>query len=210
MKRLFLFLLLLLPLLVSAQYDTIKHKFYTTIFDRQKHIPHLVEYKLTHAMLTCDERVERTNRFLPDPELPNETSLKKDYAGSGYDQGHNMPAEDNRCSVEGMEECFYYSNMFPQTPKLNRGVWKMLETQERKQAEAHGSVMVYIGSYGKTETIGPDEVVVPEFCWKVLKIDGVYEAYTFPNTTTVTGRPEDFRTSLQEIEKHTGFKFSDN
>ncbi len=210
MKKLFILLIVLLPALVFAQHTTIKHKYYTTVFDEQKHIPFVVEYTLTKDMLACEERVERTNNFKADPELRAATSLKKDYKGSGYDQGHNMPAEDNRCSEEGMEECFYYSNMFPQTAKLNRGVWKMLEGRERIKAMEYGKVEVYIGSYGQVETIGPDSVVVPEYCWKVIYSNGRYEAYSFPNTTTVTGRPDEFKTTLKEIEQHTGYKFSEN
>src|SRR4051812_14848447 len=169
MKRRFLLLLLLLPVVAFCQHVTIKHKYYTTIFDAAKHIPYVVVYTLTADMLACgDDRVARTNKFTADPELPESTSLNKDYAASGYDRGHNMSAEDNRCSADGMAECFYFSNMFPQTPKLNRGIWKRLEVKERVAATDNGHVKVYIGSYGRAGAIGPDSVVVPEYCWKVI------------------------------------------
>ena len=210
MKKTPLIIVFLLPLFAFCQKVTIKHKYYTTIFDEKKHIPYVVTYKLTKGMLSCDERVPRTNKFTADPELPDATALKKDYQGSGYDQGHNMSAEDNKCDQAGMEECFYFSNMFPQTPKLNRGVWKMLEVRERHMAEEYGSIVVYIGSYGKKETIGPDEVVVPEYCWKVIYSKGVFDAYTFPNTDDVTGKPAEFKTTLSEIEHRTGYHFSEN
>lgn len=211
MKRLHLFIVLLLPLCLLAQKVEIRHKYFTSIFDESKHIPFVVYYDLTGDMLACgDDRVERTNKFKPDPELPEATSLNKDYTSSGYDRGHNMSAEDNRCNAEGMEECFYFSNMFPQTPRLNRGIWKRLEAKERNEATEYGHIKVYIGSYGEQATIGPHEVVVPEYCWKVIWVNGMYEAYTFPNTTTIDGAISDYSTTVDYIEHQTGFHFSDN
>ena len=94
-----------------------------------------------------------------------------------------MPAEDNICSAIGMSECFYYDNMYPQTPNLNRGIWKKLEVQERHKAIDNDSIMVFIGSYGKSGTIGNDNVFVPSMCWKAIYIftTGQWEIHIFSN-----------------------------
>lgn len=209
MKRLIFVLLLALPLFSYCQKITIQHKYYTTTFDKSKHIPFVVRYTLTSKMLSCKERISRTDNFTADPELPGATDLKEDYkeASSKYDRGHNMPAEDNRCDETGMNECFYFSNMFPQTAKLNRGIWKQLEVKERLKANENDSIVVYIGSYGMIETIGPDSVAVPEYCWKVIYANGQYEAYTFPNTTTVQGAISNFQTTISQIEHLSGYHF---
>ena len=55
-----------------------------------------------------------------------------DYVKSGYDRGHLCPAGDMTQSVEAMSETFYMSNMSPQVPGFNRGIWKSLEEQVRK------------------------------------------------------------------------------
>ncbi len=55
-----------------------------------------------------------------------------------------MNAEDNRCDKQGMDESFYFSNMTPQVPQLNRGVWKSLETEVREAAAVADSVKVYL------------------------------------------------------------------
>lgn len=165
-------LILYMLLAVSAHGQdtvTVKHSKYTSVFVQSAHIPALVYYTLRASDLTCNDKLARTNRFTADPEVQG-TSLSKDYAGSGYDQGHNMSAQDNTCSETGMRECFYYTNMFPQTPQLNRGVWKKLEMRERVLAQANDSIEVFIGSYGAKEHIGPDNVTVPEYCWKAIYI----------------------------------------
>lgn len=74
---------------------------------------------MTKRMYSCETKIGRTNKFTLDPALPNDANLKNDYIGSGSDRGHKMPVEDNTCSSVGMEECFYYSNMTPQTHSLH-------------------------------------------------------------------------------------------
>ena len=119
-------------------------------------------------MLQCSERIPRQKKFTPDPKHTDITNLAKDYRNSGYDRGHNMNADDNKCDADGMKECFYYSNMTPQPHSFNAGRWEDLEKLERTDATSLGKVIVTIGSVGKQETIGPDKVVVPKYMWKVL------------------------------------------
>jgi len=161
---------------------TLVHDTYTSVFAKSAHIPVVVTYTLRGSDITCMPKVERSNNFRADPMLLG-TSLEKDYAKSGYDCGHNMSAEDNACSAAHMNDCFYYTNMYPQRPGLNRGIWKRLEVQERKMAVADDSVIVWVGSYGSSKTIGPDKVVVPDYCWKVIYIPKLdtWLSYSFPN-----------------------------
>jgi len=179
------FLTALCPGNVSHAGDTVKvsHEYYTSFFVQSAHIPCLVTYTLRGADISCNPRVARTNNFRADPGVEG-ANLKKDYASSGYDKGHNMSAEDNDCSSVGMSECFYFTNMFPQTPNLNRGIWKKLEERERKLAIEDDSVVVFIGSYEKSGVIGEDGVWVPQYCWKAIYIpsSGQWEVHSFTNT----------------------------
>jgi endonuclease G len=161
-------------------------------------------------MLQCEDNISRKGKkFAIDPELPEETDLQKDYLHSGYDRGHNMSAEDNKCNNIGMEECFYFSNMFPQIHSLNAGTWEELERKERKEANEYGSVKVFVGSLGKLCTIGEDNVVVPMYCWKIIYLQSTneYECYIFPNEQPSDKNIEDYTTSLEIIEKKTGIYF---
>jgi len=189
---------------------TLKHAYYTSHFSTTSHIPWVVEYTLRKKDVSCTTPIKRTNKFAADPLNVKATDLDKDYKNSGYDRGHNMPAADNGCNgAKAMTECFYFSNMFPQTHRLNAGVWKTLEEQERDMAIQDDSIYVWIGSYGIAKTIGPDEVAVPKYCWKVIYDYKTLEwlAYIFPNTSTVAGKPEDFVTTVQDIEEKSGFEF---
>ena len=206
-----LLLLIALSQICYSQNVTIRHDYYTTTFSESLRIPVVVKWWLTKEMVSCSQHLKRTNKFTPDPELPKYTNLNKDYTRSGYDRGHNMPAEDNACTMTGMEQCFYYSNMCPQTPRLNRGIWKKLETYTRELASRDDSVLVWCGSIAKSgRTIGSDEVAVPDYCWKILFIKHERDtlAYVFPNSATVSGNLSEFKVSVDSVERLSRFEFS--
>jgi endonuclease G len=93
-----------------------------------------------------------------------------------------MNAYDCGCDSIAMAESFYYSNIAPQLPVLNRGVWKKLETYVRKLVKEYDSVLVWCGSVTlENRHIGI--VAVPDYCWKIIYIrkSGIVKAYSFRN-----------------------------
>lgn len=210
-RSLLLLIILVLSRVSYSQKVTIRHMYYTTTFSRSLRIPVVVKWWLTKEMVSCPEHLKRTNKFTADPKLPEYTDLSKDYAKSGFDRGHNMPAEDNACTETGMKECFYYSNMCPQTPRLNRGIWKRLETYTRELARQDDSILVWCGSVVKSgHNIGPNKVGVPDYCWKIVFIKSERDtlAYVFPNNTTVSGTLAKFSVSVDSVEHLSRVKFS--
>lgn len=187
---------------------TVHHKYYSTTFSKSKHFPVVVKFWLTKDMLTCAERYKRTNKFKADPLLPEVTDLNEDYTKSGYDRGHNMDAYDNGCDPAGMEESFYYSNMTPQTPSLNRGRWKSLEEYIRSKAEEYDSTLVWCGSVS-SGNIMIGKVAVPEYCWKIVYIKelNVVEAYSFENNVSKSEPLTSYKVSVDSIQHLSGFKF---
>jgi len=209
LKRLLLGLLLVVSLSANAQTVVLKHKTYTSTYDTVRNYPVLVEYWLTKAMLVCPTRIPRGNAFKPDPLLPKQTNLQSSYDGSGYDRGHNMNAEDNRCDKQGMDESFYFSNMTPQVPQLNRGVWKSLETEVREAAAVADSVKVWMGSVGEQKVVG--KLSIPLYCWKVIYIkkSGQYFAWIFPNAVPTDKNVKFYEVKVADVEKLSKFKFTD-
>ena len=208
LKRLLLGLLLVVSLSANAQTVVLKHKTYTSTYDTVRNYPVLVEYWLTKAMLVCPTRIPRGNAFKPDPLLPKQTNLQSSYDGSGYDRGHNMNAEDNRCDKQGMDESFYFSNMTPQVPQLNRGVWKSLETEVREAAAVADSVKVWMGSVGEQKVVG--KLSIPLYCWKVIYIkkSGQYFAWIFPNAVPTDKNVKFYEVKVADVEKLSKFKFT--
>ena len=210
MKRVAMILFVMAQVCFS-QTVTIQHTYYTTTFSESLRIPVVVKWWLTKKMLNCSKAVSRKGyKFSTDPDLEQYTNLNKDYTKSGYDRGHNMPAEDNRCSKIGMKECFYFSNMCPQTAQLNRVEWKNLETYERTLAKANDSVLVWCGSVCTSgKTIGKDKVAVPDYCWKILyvKKTGEKHCYSFRNDASAAKPIAKYEVSADSLEHLTGMKF---
>jgi endonuclease G len=168
----------------------------------------VVEWWVTKNMVTCPTPLKRKDNFKPDPKLFQYTDLSKDYVGSGFDRGHMMPAADNLCQTQQVQdECFYFSNMAAQYHSLNAGDWKSLETFVREEAKKSDSIRVWCGNIGEIKKIG--SVSVPKYCWKVIYIkkENIWKSFLFENNTS---KPDGFQNNevkISDIEKMTGLKF---
>jgi endonuclease G len=205
-------IVLLSLLFVSSAQNTnevvLKHTNYTSTFSISKKYPVMVEWWVTKAMVSCPKPLKRKDNFKADPLLPEHTNLSQDYVSSGYDRGHMMPAADNLCQTQLVQdESFYFSNMSAQTPQLNRGDWKSLETFTREESKIKDSIHVWVGNVGEIKKIG--RVSVPKYCWKVIHIkkENKWVAYLFENNTS---NPDGFKNNevaLKDITSLTGFTF---
>jgi endonuclease G len=77
--------------------------------------------------------VDRLDNFRPDLRIPEKFRADlADYEGSGFDRGH-LVASANQAETEIQNsETFLLSNMAPQKPEFNRGIWKDLEDAVRR------------------------------------------------------------------------------
>lgn len=186
----------------------LKHTNYTSTFSISKKYPVMVEWWVTKSMVSCETPLKRKDNFRPDPMLSVHTDLAKDYIGSGFDRGHMMPAADNLCQTQLVQdECFYFSNMAAQYHSLNAGDWKSLETFTREEAKIKDSIHVWTGNIGEIKRIG--KVAVPKQCWKVIHIkkENKWIAYLFNNDTSKPDGIKNNEVTVIEITKLTGITF---
>ena len=117
------------------------------------------------------EDYQRTDDLREDPVISTGSATLNDYRGSGYDRGHLAPAEDFEWSAKGMGDTFFMSNMSPQNPSFNRGIWKKLENRVRKWAVGNEEIYVVAGPVltdGPYKTIGENSVSIPKRFYKVI------------------------------------------
>ncbi|MEK0420647.1 MAG: hypothetical protein RLZZ161_498 [Bacteroidota bacterium] len=165
--------------------------------------------------LTAEETLksfERGDVFMRDPDVKTGTASDEDFLHSGYDRGHLAPAADLGFSLSSMAESFYYSNMSPQLPAFNRGVWKRLEGQVRVWARNNGAVYVVTGPVLKTglPSIGPNKVSVPELYYKVILDYRMpeYKAMGFVLPNAGSSLPlSQFAVTIDSVERLTGINF---
>jgi endonuclease G len=156
--------------------------------------------------------VERTDHFRADTSILTGSADLADYRGSGYDRGHLAPAGDMKWSEKAMDESFLLSNMSPQDPSFNRGIWRRLEEQVREWAIEKDSLYVITGPVFESirGVIGENEVGVPGSYFKVLvdlsppQHDMV--AFLLPNDGSPK-EPIGYAISVDSLEKVTGYDF---
>ena len=135
---------------------------YTSYYNYQLHEPVYVAFRLYQAGGDCDRKAFH----FKTGDLPY-SAKASDYKASGYDQGHLADAKDFAFDCEKEEVTFRFFNCVPQTPKLNRGIWKQFETVIRKDSQTD-SLLVVCGSIFGSTTIGPQNIAVPSHCWKIV------------------------------------------
>ena len=191
------------------------HSGYAAGYNTQSKTPVWVVEHLV-AKNIDEKRAVRQNDFRPDPSLPDsqEASLES-YRHSGFDRGHMAPAEDFRESPSQMSESFFLSNMVPQNPDNNRGIWAYLEKNVRGWAKQRGDVYVITGPvfYGGKPLgwIGsdPHKVAVPGYLYKIILDRHRKEIICFlvPNQALRISDLSRFMVKLSDIERLTGLNF---
>lgn len=153
---------------ISPGDQVIYHTHYTLSYDEAHEQAEWVAYELTRPEV--DGSFDRTDNFRRDTSVQTGSAGLDDYRGSGYDRGHLAPAADMAFDAQAMSESFYFSNMSPQDPSFNRGIWKLLEGLVRDWAVNEGSIYVVTGPiFGQDQpTIGPNQVTVPEGYYKAI------------------------------------------
>ena len=171
-----------------------------------------VAYSLTSSEV--DGLTPRKDSFKPDPLIITYTADDDDYSGSGYDRGHLIPAADMKMSELSMASSFYYSNMSPQHPSLNRGIWRSLETVVRNWAKDEGQVYVVTGpvlAKGVIKFIGDDEVGVPKYFYKVIYDPTIGNrkaiGFILENSDGNDLPLESYAVSVDSVESFTGLDF---
>jgi len=174
----------------------IANSVYTSYFNYTLHEPLYVSYKLYQGGGDC----KRTHMHFKTDNLANGATLE-DYKHSQFDEGHLCNAEDEAFDCDREELTFRYYNCLPQTPKLNRGIWKTWETQVRKASQTDSLLVVCGGIFGSKKIGG---AAVPDYCWKIvynLSSSRVLYCLLFPNDDSNTVE----RSTVDDIKQKAGY-----
>jgi len=107
------------------------------------------------------------------------TSDNADYAANVYDKGHMAPAADFNCTKEMLYMTFSYVNCALQDQYLNRGVWRMLEIQEREWAKTETVAVTIKCVFDKNSIKLPTGATVPTGFYKIIYLEKSKKTYTF-------------------------------
>lgn len=186
--------------------EIVRHKYFTLSYNVKHKQANWVYYS---PCIAHEQGVERTNNFREDKSISVGSAKPADYTKSGYDRGHLCPAGDMTQSVEAMSETFYMSNMSPQEPGFNRGIWKSLEEQVRMWGKRE-QIYVVTGPVFKDEKgkIGTSRVTVPGYFYKIVYAPQRSQmiAFVLPNEKSKKHFTEHV-VSVDSVENFTGIDF---
>ncbi len=190
--------------------EVVRHIWYALGYSEDHEQAEWVAYELTREHLN-ENWADRPNSFRPDPGVRTESATPRDYNASGYDKGHLCPAADMAFDAAAIDETFFMSNMSPQVPAFNMGIWRELEELTRDWARRFKRLYVVTGpvlTQPGLGQIGFSKVTVPAAYYKVLLAPEEQRAIAFilPNERSdrlVT----DYACSIDKVEKTTEIDF---
>lgn len=179
---------------------------YAVRYDYGNKVSDYAVEKITRASIVG--KATRKDDFREDQSVPSQhRSTLMDYQASGYDRGHMAPAADFYYSAEAMSESFYLTNMMPQVPGNNRGIWKHIETHVRTWVESTGDVYVVTGTIHNKggKSIG-NGVKIPSHVYKVIYNPVTNKSISFmlPNEKLAVDQLEKYTVSISDVEAAAG------
>lgn len=207
------------PQLPGTMTGTIyNHKKYSCFYNDELVGSYWVSYILTADMVKSQNIDRSGETFIADPLLDEHPhAVNSDYTKSGYDRGHLCPNGDMNYNKEFMDETYFLSNVLPQIPNFNRGIWEKLEEKVRDWAVQNDSIYVIVGALfnQNPKRIGKDKVAVPSKFYKVvfdITKKGGYKmiAFLFDNKEYNNNNYYQNALSISDLEQITGIKFFPN
>ena len=169
-----------------------------------------------HVKARADhEYTEKRPAFSRDHAVPAAAG-PSDYAKSGFDRGHMAPnyAMLTRYGESVQKKTFLMSNIVPQTPSLNRGVWRDIEHRIADLWTArYGEIWVVVGciSSPASEKL-PCGVDIPDYFYQIIiaqeGMDVRAQAVIFPRNIPYSAYAARNLVTIAELERLTGLDFN--
>jgi len=204
---------------VVGPYHVLVNQGYVSGYDAGIQDPRWVETRF--FAVNNPSSAGRPEQFSPDERIEPEYQVNTHYwTATGYDRGHMAPNWGVSICYgrEAQIQTFLLTNVIPQTPALNRGLWETLEKIiSNDYAERFGQVWVICGPiFGSNlGTLKDGKVLIPNGCYKiVLRVDqnGSPHALAFemPQDLPWVHQQQallQYLTSISKIEQDTGMGF---
>jgi len=194
---------------------------YVLSYNKNRNVANWVAWELNASWFGDVARY--SGNFITDTSLPAGFYRVRhsDYTNSGYDRGHMVMSEERTATVEDNMSTFILSNVLPQAPDLNRGVWLKFENFCNSLClDSNKELFIYAGGiFHTTETIG-SQVAVPDSCFKIVIVleqgQGLKDVnantpvycVVMPNINGVMNDDwQEYTSSIKRIEASTCYTF---
>lgn len=194
---------------------------YALSYNKNKNEANWVSWELNKSWYGAAERYSGT--FITDTSLPvGFTRIKhSDYTNSGFDRGHLVRSEERTIDDADNKSTFILTNILPQRPDLNQGVWYDMEQWCETMCKDSTKELFVIagGIYTSNSTINK-LVAIPDSCFKIVvvlesgqRLSSItkttrIEAVIMPNIQGIRADNwQKYKRTIDEIEAATGYDF---
>ena len=197
---------------VSDKIQVLKNIGYISAFSNDLSVPIWVGYVATYPFKF--DTVKRPSSFIHDTRAYG-SAEHRDYSNTGYDRGHMAPNYViGRCYGEKAQmETFLLTNIVPQKPNMNRGVWCDIEQYiANNLSKKYGKVLVFVGPIFKGNIAKlKGKVAIPTACYAVVMVMSKSReisaiGFIVPQSPTKKSI-WDYCVPIDEIERLTGIDF---
>jgi len=220
---------------VTGAAAVLRYLHFTVVMNPARRLAHYVAYNSDGAKFVNVSR--GFDRWSADPLLPASLQMNLQLLRlSGYDRGH-LVARATTCWGEpraasiSAQQAFYWPNVVPQSPRLNRDWWLALEQWERNMAREKDRLTGFSGPVFSDEDkllggevefehglIAYDTFRIPHAYWKVVVVAaprGKYAvaAYLMDQATMLAQGVRrkiglaNYRVTLADLEKAAQLRF---
>lgn len=193
----------------STTDQIINHSYYSLSYSEKYKSAEWVAYKLTPEMINGQQKP--TNNYSADPKVASMMADLTDYNNSGYVKAHLAPIADMKINEPAMSECFYMSNISPQSSAFNSGIWKDLEEKVRSWVLSNGDIYVVAGGILKNSKghIGVNRVSIPGEYYKIVLVtEPEFKIIGFVMANEKGyGKLKTYAVTVDFIETRTGIDF---
>ena len=204
----------------TDDYIIIRHQ-YALSYNKNLNVSNWVAWQLNKDWFGNVKRYR--GNFLIDALLPPDfyRVTHNDYTRSGFDRGHMVRSKERTATKEDNISTFYMTNILPQKPDLNQGVWADLENYlERLCKKEDKELYIIAGGIFRTKKKVNNKVTIPDSCFKIVVVldrgqtlKDITEqtqiiAVVMPNINgTRKNNWETYKTTINRIESSTGYVF---
>jgi len=196
---------------------------YILSYNPARNVANWVSWQLDASWIGAEERY--SGQFKQDTLLPDSLYRVRhqDYTNSGYDRGHILRSKERTVNDEDNISTFFMTNVMPQTPDLNRGVWLDFEYFcEKLATELNLKLIIISGGIFRTDSTlkGEGKVAVPDSCFKIAVLMEPYQdlqdindetiviAVIMPNINGIRrDKWQKYTATVRQIEYSTGYNF---
>ena len=143
------------------------------------------------------------------------------YTNSGYDRGHLVRSEERTNSIENNKSTFLMTNIVPQTPDVNSGVWFRLEQYCEELVKYNKELYIISGTIFKKQKTYYNNLIIPDTLFKIIIINNNRStkriflknlnviAVKIPNKKGLRkANWEDYICTIKDIENSVGYNFN--